>query len=166
VNLPGTICIRCGFEPLEGVAGEWWCPECWSSGLIVKTPPADSPDELLHACRQIVDVQRSQLKAKRNGESLGEASILGGTYDGHVVIEPKPDDTAPWEKPAPKPEAEPRFKAGLNRTWVTQEFPELDWLVHLPPKETAPFLHPSLRFGLHRVFPDVPNHVWKVLLDG
>ena len=105
-DLVGSICIRCGFEPLQSEEAEWWCPECWNSGQIVAPRPVEQSDALLAACRDIVTTQRSQLRAIRRGEKLGAASILfhHTLAEAHAlpteVIEER-DDSAPWERPDP-----------------------------------------------------------------
>lgn len=76
-DLTGSICIRCGFEPLQSEEDEWWCPECWSSGSIVTPTTSRSlPDALLADCRDIVNVQRAQLRALRAGAAREGLFIL------------------------------------------------------------------------------------------
>ena len=176
-TLAGSICIRCGHEPLESEGDEWWCPECWQAGFIPADKAVDKPDALLAACRAIVDVQRSQLRAKRAGEALGSASILGPIVMDLLVEQDHPpawDDSEPgrptqtldeliaeWDE-----ELGRGYKPPVHERWILSDYPELDWLVHIHPQQRAPYRDSHLRDGLKRNLPDVPNHVWKVLLDG
>lgn len=166
--LGGSICIRCGFEPLHSAQGEWWCPECWSSGNIVTPHPVEPPDSLLAACRDIVNVQRSQLKAKRAGEQLGEASILGGPCDNEIPVEPTPDDTAPWEQIDPDyvtkmfAEWDEELGRGIKGSWVSRRHPELSWLDHL--KDKSFFRLPESVASLHTFYPQISEVEWRVLL--
>lgn len=168
MNLPGTICIRCGFEPLEGVAGEWWCPECWSSGFIIRPKASEEPDQLLADCRAIVQTQRSQLRALRRGEQLGEASILGSTkLAEHFVRKTEErDDRAPWERPEYYTglfnEWDAQLRPPSKASWVARRHPELAWLDQLEDKTF--YRLPDSQASLRKFFPWISEVEWRVLL--